>query len=345
MIAYATEAPSVADGLLDYLRARFAVSDLEYVHRPRQVPNGRETYTFHFQLHSPESIPEDFRGPLILRLYASGNGLDTLRHDYAVQDHMVHLDYPVPKPLLLEEDSALFGGPFMVMQFVAGQNMLDLMFDLPWRILDVPKKMADWHVQLHQLPADGFPTRTGSFLDRKLQELEERIRGHEMGGLAPGLDWLRRHRPSDPAMPSIIHLDFHPMNLLLHNAHHSVLDWADSDVGDRHADVAATLILIRSAPVEIPYLWQRVLHRAARILLERLYLRFYRYHLPLNRKLLSYYLALSSLRRLSRWGLWLRAGPRITGSKPSSIRFWNKTEANVLESCFLRQSKVRVSLG
>lgn len=344
MIAYVTEAPSVTDGLLDYLRSRLAISDLEYQRSPRQIPNGRETYTFQFQVHSPEATPQDFHGPLILRLYASAHGLETLQHDFAVQDHMTRLGYPVSRPVLLETDSTLFGGPFMIMQFARGQNLLDLMFDLPWRILDVPKKMADWQTTLHTLPARAFPTQAGSFLDRKLAELDERVRRHDLLGLMPGIDWLQRHRPSEPASPSIIHLDFHPMNLMLHETRHTVLDWADSDVGDRHADVATSLVLVRTVMVEIPYAWQRLLHRAARFLLERLYLRFYRRHLPLDKKRLSYYLALASMRRLSRWGLWLRAGPHITGSKPSSMRFWNAREKLFLERCFFTQSGVPIQL-
>lgn len=344
MIAHAREAPAVSDGLLDYFRRQLNVNDLEYRHRPRQIPNGRETYTFHFQLDSCEQLPAGLRGPLILRLYSSVHGLDTLRHDYAVQEHMVRLDYPVPRPLLLEEDCAYFGGPFMVMQFVHGQNLLDLLFELPWRILDVAKKMATWHRQLHQLPAAGFPTHPDSYLERKLNEVQAWVEDHGLVGVRPGLEWLRRHRPPDPVTPHILHLDFHPMNLILEDAQHYVLDWADSDVGDRHADVAATLVLIRAAPVDIPYLWQRLLHRGGRLLLERLYLRFYKQHLALDRQLLAYYLALTSLRRLGRWGLWLSAGPGITGSKPSSLRFWNRREARVLERCFFDQSGVRVHL-
>ena len=37
----------------------------------------------------------------------------------------------------------------------------------------------------------------------------------------------------------------------------AVFDWSESDVGDRHADVATTLVLLKSAPVEVP----NVLHR------------------------------------------------------------------------------------
>jgi hypothetical protein len=43
-----------------------------------------------------------------------------------------------------------------------------------------------------------------------------RVLIHDYGlhGLIPGLNWLSAQRPAAPESPSILHLDFHPLNLV-----------------------------------------------------------------------------------------------------------------------------------
>src|SRR5207248_6960760 len=108
-------------------------------------------------------------------------------------------------------------------------------------------------------------------------------------------DWLVRHRPADPERPSILHLDFHPVNILFDRGQCSgVIDWCDADVGDRHADVATTLVLMKTAPVEIPHLWERPFAGFARWIVRERYRRVYDRHLPPDPGKPSYYAALAS---------------------------------------------------
>src|SRR5262249_25044866 len=80
-----------------------------------------------------------------------------------------------------------------------------------------------------------------------------------------GLDWLCDNRPAASDSPSILHLDFHPVNIVVpRDRSPAVLDWSLVDVGDRHADVASTVILLRTAPVEVTDVWQWLLRPAAR---------------------------------------------------------------------------------
>ena len=138
----------------------------------------------------------------------------------------------------------------------------------PWRIMDGPGLLAATHARLHELPAEGFPSPSGFFLTRHLAEMRGVIETYHLGGLEDGLAWLEDHRPDPPPNPCIIHLDFHPLNFLVHNdACSGVLDWCESDVGDRHADVAATLVLMRSAPVELSNWMQWILSFPGRYML------------------------------------------------------------------------------
>jgi aminoglycoside phosphotransferase (APT) family kinase protein len=345
MIASPTLPQSVAVHLLDYLQDRLAVADLRYVEKPSQVPDGWETYIYRFQLGNSRGLPTRFTRPLILRAYASPDGLPRLRHEYAAQEYMRRQGYPVARPLVLEEDSELFGGPFMIMEQLPGVTLLELMLRRPWRIIGGPAQLADAHARLHRLPVGDFPRPARPLLCRSLEEMRAAIRAHALRGLMPGLDWLHAHRPEPPAEPRILHLDFHPANLIFHEDRcRGVLDWCESDVGDPHADVAATLVLIRSAPVEVPTLRQRLSLWPGRFLLRRWYLRAYRRRLPLDKGKLAYHVAWAALRRLCRWGMYLDAGPEVMGCKASSMRHLSAYRVGVLRRCFCDWAGVAVRL-
>jgi aminoglycoside phosphotransferase (APT) family kinase protein len=345
MIARYVGAPVLGGQLLDYLAPRLGVRDLEFVEPPTQIMDGYETYIYRFRLGSRDRLAAPFRDPLIIRIYSSILGLPRLQQDVAAQRLMRLLDYPAPRPLLVEEDCDLFGGPFALVEWLPGRTLLDLIMSQPWRLISGPARLAREHARLHQFRPDGFPAAAGPFLGRRLDELRDWIETYELDGLKRGLDWLWRHRPADPQSPCILHLDFHPLNVLFDRGECSgVIDWCESDVGDRHADVATTLVLMKTAPVPIPRLWERPFAGVARWLIHRRYRRVYQRLLPLDGDKLSYYSALACLRRLGRWGTWARATPRITGSKPSAFYRLCTDRVGNLEHCFWDETGVVVSL-
>jgi aminoglycoside phosphotransferase (APT) family kinase protein len=346
MIVARVSSPAVADGLLEYLRARFRLDRATYAEPPKQSPNGWETYIYHFRLAKQDGLPARFTAPLVLRLYASRYGLTRLRHEFAVQQHMASLNYPCARPLLLEEDSVFFGGPFMLMEHVDGCTLVDLLLARPWKIYRGPARMADLHIWLHRLPVIGFPAPSESLLPRSFREMDQLLDEHDLSGLRPGLEWLVRHRPPDPERPVPLHLDFHPLNLMFDgNRCTGVLDWCEADVGDRHADVATTMLLFKSVSLDWQGLWQNVAHWPGRFLLLQGYLEAYHQRLPLERTLLRYYYAWAALRRLCKYGRWLRASPISTGSKPSLLEHLSAAGIDRLSHCFRRWSGVNVTLG
>ena len=336
---------AVAAGLRDYLRSRLGIPDLHYEYAPKELSGGCEAYTYYFRLRKAPDLPPDFDRPLVLRVYASRHALARARHEFAVQRHLRRLDYPVPEPLWLDEDCGLFGGPFLIAQEVRGETLFDALLDWPWRICVEPERLAVLHARLHALPAEGFPAPPGPFLPRRLHELETTLRDHDLAGLRPGMDWLRRHPPAPPAVPSILHLDFHPFNVLeTDDDSLFVLDWNEADVGDPHADVAVALTLMQCFPVrpsnllEVPVLW------IGRFLLREFYLQAYRGRRALDPDKLAYYQSWAALRRLSAYGVWLRASPHAAGYKPSSV--WQLTPAHIRDLCeyFRKWTGVRVHL-
>src|SRR5206468_7367608 len=122
----------VAAGLLEYLSRHWGRPDLRFLMRPSPIADGWETYTFRFQLHSINPLPSVFARPLILRVFASPQGVPRLRHEFAAQQYMHQIGYPVAEPLLLEESCDLFGGPFQIMDQVPGQTLVEELLHRPW---------------------------------------------------------------------------------------------------------------------------------------------------------------------------------------------------------------------
>jgi ABC-type phosphate/phosphonate transport system substrate-binding protein len=252
---------------------------------------------------------------------------------------MYRLGYPVAQPLLIEENAEILGGPFMIMRQLPGRTLLEALWHEPWRIIGGPMQIAFAHARLHELPTDGFPAPAEPFLDRQLGKLASLIGEYDLDGLSAGLEWLRVHRPPDPDKTSIIHLDFHPVNVMVHDeGFEGVLDWSESDVGDRHADLGATLVLMKTAPVETQSIWESWSLKPGRFLLCRRYLRGYRKCFEINEETLSYYEAWAALRRLCRYGQWLRAGPEATGGRHSSLRHLSSAQVGAVEHCFFQQT-------
>jgi hypothetical protein len=59
---------------------------------------------------------------------------------------------------------------------------------------------------------------------------------------------------------------------------------------------------------------------------------------------LRYFKAWAALQRLCRWGVWLRAGPSITGSKSAVMRFVTPKQIAILERYFQGQTGVALRL-
>lgn len=345
MIVRSAPTPVVTRTFLGYLESRLGLQRLYYAEPPKLIPDGWETYVYRFRLGSRGELPAALRRPLILRVYATELGLPHLRHEHEVQAFMHRRGYPVAKPILIEESSDLFGGPFLLMECLPGRTLLDLMLNQPWRIFTGPGQLAADQVRLHELAPDGFPELPLPFPDCQLEEIREQVERFDLGGLRAGLKWLDQRHPGPSPDPRILHLDYQPVNVLYHRGQCSgVLDWSESAVGDREADVAATLVLLQTAPVELSNPFHRVCTLSGRWLLWRLYRYGYRNRLPLDLERLSYYMALTALRRLARWGTWLRGSPCLTGYKPCSARYISTRRVRLLRHCFARHAGVTVDL-
>jgi aminoglycoside phosphotransferase (APT) family kinase protein len=330
---------AVADQLLEFLHT----PGLRYRTRPIPLDGGWETYTYALEFEATPAVPARLQGPLVLRIYPTAGEGPQARHEFTVQSFMYGRGFPTARPLLLVEDVEPFGGPFELMERLSGQALLEVLKWQPWRLWDLPGKMAELQTRLHQLSPAGFPDVSGELLDRTLDEIRARIVAYRLEGLRPGFDWLVANRPRRTGEPRPLHLDWHPLNLVYSGHSLSALDWTEADVGDRHADVATSLMMLLCLPAPLRR-WQRPFIPVARGIFARRYLRAYRRRLALDRTRLTYYSAWCSLRRLARYGRWLSAGPGAAGCKQSALRNVGPASCEMLCSYFARHTGVSVQL-
>lgn len=336
----------VAAQLLGYLRRRFHLNDLTFLAAPQAILHGWETYTFWFELQPCASLPRELHGPLVLRVYASPVGLPNADREYRAEKYLKPVGFPVAHCLFLEPDAGVFGGPFLVSEKVEGELFPDFLYCHPWRILELPRSMGCLHAELHQIPIDQTLSPSEPFLDRQLRELNRLIQEYDLTELRPGIRWLHERRPEQATPSAILHLDFHPLNLLYDESRgFTVLDWSQVDIGDRHADVAVSKMFMDCMQIERPTLWEQFNFWGGRLLLRQGYETAYEEHLELNHETLSYYSAWAAFRRLCTYGAWFKAGPAALGTKPASLG--NITDEHIESFCryFEQHSGVPTALG
>ncbi len=334
----------VASALMDYLTKRFKANGFDFEQPPVELDGGWETYTYSFQLKSHPALPKSYRQPLILRIYSSADGLEPAHYEFEVEHWLAQVGFPVPAHLVLEKNCAYFGGPFLLGPKVEGPTLLRSMLGQPWLFPTYAARMAEVHARLHRLPTTGFP-RGGDFLTRALEETTFVVSRFGLAELRSGLEWLCVWRPPAPRRPSVLHLDFHPLNLL-HTANDNlaVIDWTEADIGDPHADVAQTLMSLECMSEDHPGWVERICVGAGRFLFTQCYLRAYRRQLALDDNVLSYYRALAAFRRLCLYGQWLGVGPTLHGRKPCAIHHLQPEHFRVIEGYFQKWSGVPIRL-
>jgi aminoglycoside phosphotransferase (APT) family kinase protein len=118
--------------------------------------------------------------------------------------------YPVPAIEELSRD-----GTELIMERIEGPSMVAAMERRPWSVRRQARVLADLHRQLHDIPAPDF-------------------------------------LPAAPvgAGDRMLHLDLHPLNVILGPRGPVVIDWPNASAGDPAVDVALTWAL--SAAGEIP---------------------------------------------------------------------------------------------
>lgn len=117
--------------------------------------------------------------------------------------------YPVPEVSEVSDD-----GVDLVMERIEGPTMIEAATARPWKLRGFGRDLAELHESLHRLSAPEW--------------------------MAPA--------PCRPG-ESLLHMDLHPLNIILSSKGPVVIDWTNAARGNPLVDVTATWLLLASANV------------------------------------------------------------------------------------------------
>jgi aminoglycoside phosphotransferase (APT) family kinase protein len=118
--------------------------------------------------------------------------------------------YPAPEVFSVSDD-----GIDMVMARIDGPTMIEAASAHPWKLKRFGRELAELHQSLHLLKAP---------------------------------PWVPE-APCGSGGGALLHMDFHPLNVMLSSEGPMVVDWTRASRGDPLVDVAATWVLLASGEV------------------------------------------------------------------------------------------------
>lgn len=225
----------------------------------------------------------------VLRLLPATSSPTELAAEAAVMRAALGAGVPVPA---VHEVLTIDGRPGMVLDRIDGGPMLSVMLGRPWKLLPLVRRFGRIQAGIHgsAVPADlrSVHEQVTAQLDRL--ELE-----------APALrEWALRELERLPAGASLLHGDYHPLNLLMNHGDPVVIDWPGAAVGPPEADIARTRLLVEAAepPNGSPLLLTLMGAFRTRLFLPQ-YLRGYRRVRDYDRELVARWLPVRAADRLA----------------------------------------------
>lgn len=178
------------------------------------------------------------------------DGKDRALKERHALHHLRVVHYAVPGVLVVEIDPEHLGRPFIIMEYVESQTMLEHIAAAQGdsETLDALALLfAELFAALHQhdykllVPRMAEPS-TYALINREIHTMRGLIRDYGQAELTPLLDWLYAQRATVTAPQiSVTHRDFHPSNVLITaDGLPYVVDWG-WQISDARFDVAWTL--------------------------------------------------------------------------------------------------------
>ena len=133
----------------------------------------------------------------------------SVAHEARVMDYLATQGYPVPTVHHVSDDET-----DLVMERINGPTMVDYLSRRPWAIRRQGRALGELHRRLHAIPPPDF-----------------------LGPAAFGQG------------ESFVHMDLHPLNVLIGADGPVVIDWTNAGRGDAVVDVALAQLLIASGAI------------------------------------------------------------------------------------------------
>ena len=188
----------------------------------------------------------------VIRLFQGHEAPQKAEGEYGILSRLHGVGFPVPEVFHVEADPSALGGPFIVMEYVRGRNLSEVLVEASEEeakrlMTEFTRILVDLHRIEGPLIIPGFPEGdTGRYLDDLLATADGFIRDFGVGWLQPVLDWIEAHKAEvSPEGLSVTHMDYHTHNVMVRDdGRLVVLDWTQAAPGDYRADLAWTLLLM-----------------------------------------------------------------------------------------------------
>lgn len=146
--------------------------------------------------------------------------LTTCQREAAVMRALSEAGLPVPR---VHAEGVNAGRPALLISWCPGRTLLLEVQARPWRVWSLGVAFGRMHAQIHSMAVPAA-----------------------LLGVVPAWD----PGDEDRATPALLHMDYHPLNVMVDGGRVTgVLDWANVRVGDRRADLARTVTLLRLPPL------------------------------------------------------------------------------------------------
>lgn len=348
--------PEIQTRLADYLSAPLLSLKV--------LASGWETTVFEFATAAESSrLPQmPSRVPLVLRFY-QGPFADPkgARENFTIAK-LSGVGFCVPKPYAYEPDHRVLGAPFLIMQRLEGGPLFATRsFPSAFKTFSLGFfGFVRAQVRLHrmelrksgldEIPRAYAPEGTDAstpLLDRMLKIIGQRIEQGPLPGLEEAHARLAERAGEFRLAPlSLLHLDYHPQNVVVSGLRVTgVIDWVNTDIGDRHLDAATTAAILSSSALEHPR-WMRdnVAGNSLRALFTSLYVPLYHAMAPLDFERFRYCQAVAALLRLSMLGMMRARGAEVVGFRPEAIGEVTPAVVRLLSRYAARKSGAAVRL-
>ena len=158
----------------------------------------------------------------------------SLAREARTMDYLASNGYPVPAVEGLSDD-----GHGLVMERIDGRSMVEALSRAPWTLHRSADTLATLHRRLHEIPPP---------------------------------DFLQRAPVGEGA--SLLHLDLHPLNVMITKTGPVVIDWTNACIGNPDTDVALAWLLMSAGELPDAGVRHRVLGFGRTVLTNRFLARF-----------------------------------------------------------------------
>jgi aminoglycoside phosphotransferase (APT) family kinase protein len=235
--------------LEQYVKAKFSDKKALSITHLDKIADGWESDNYLLTVEYGD-VPRT-RADWVWRIYSGAGSQAKAVREFNSMERLLGAGYPVPRVFHLEAEHSPVGRPFIMMEFIQGEVMWDLLGKVPAdRQVQLIDQFCRLFVQLHELDWKQFDDNPPGddpffFIDRWLSEESEMVQNFPEVDASPFLEWVVARRDLLACeCPSPVHQDFHPGNILVSaDDSATVIDWTNFAVTDSRFDLAWTLVL------------------------------------------------------------------------------------------------------